>query len=441
LRVAACQKSDGRRLSAARSGLDPNHQTLHHFLPLACPFSAISALSSIFFCRRCNGGGALAYEHGEEACVFAGTKTKYLQGSKVMNRRFSNRLSIENLERREMMAADAVWASGVLNITGTEQADRIVVSQATTPTGLMTVKVTIHDIATGNQLVNKSFVNSSVTSIKVDCLGGDDVAENNTNKPSTMYGDNGTDRLVGGSAVDNLFSGRVYDQVENTGSTLIGNDGNDYLYGCDRNDVLEGGAGDDQLMGARGNDTLRGGSNHDKLFGGLGRDTLFGDGGDDKLYGKDSLCGEDDSNHIFGGGGNDEIFGAMGMDHLWGEEGNDKLHGGQGQDDLHGGVGNDTLYGGDGNDKLYGNDGNDEIHGNNGDDLCRGDAGDDWIAGGDGFDELIGDVTSTGDVVGYDHLIFDLVDLWVDGLSGATRWWLCPERTSGAYAGHHTYTN
>ena len=149
-----------------------------------------------------------------------------------MKRRFSNRLSFENLERREMMAADAVLANGVLNITGTDQADRIVVSQVASPIGLMTVKVTIHDIATGNQLINRSFADSSVRSVKVECFGGDDVAENNTNKPSTMYGDNGTDRLVGGSAVDTLFSGRVYDQVENTGSTLIGNGGNDYLYGC-----------------------------------------------------------------------------------------------------------------------------------------------------------------------------------------------------------------
>ena len=87
-----------------------------------------------------------------------------------MKRRFSNRLSFENLERREMMAADAVLANGVLNITGTDQADRIVVSQVISPIGLMTVKVTIHDIATGNQLINRSFADSSVRSVKVESL-------------------------------------------------------------------------------------------------------------------------------------------------------------------------------------------------------------------------------------------------------------------------------
>jgi hypothetical protein len=364
-----------------------------------------------------------------------------LHGSNAMNRLSSNRLSIETLESREMMAADAVLVGGVLNITGTEQADRIVVSQVTTPIGLMTVNVTIQDIATGNQLINKSFINSSVVSVKVDCFGGDDVAENNTNKPSTMYGDNGTDRLVGGSAVDTLFSGRIYDQVENTGSTLIGNGGNDYLYGCDRNDVLEGGDGDDQLMGARGDDTLRGGANSDRLFGGLGRDTLFGDGGADTLYGKDSLCGEDDPNIMYGGNGNDVIFGALGGDHLFGDSGFDTLHGGGGSDELWGGIEDDKLFGGDGNDYLYGEDGNDELHGNNGDDLCRGDRGDDWIAGGDGFDELIGDETSIGAFVGHDTMIFDLWDLWVDGLSGATRWWACSKYTTGPYAGHARFRN
>ena len=39
-----------------------------------------------------------------------------------MKRLHSNPLSIENLERREMMAADAVLASGVLKVTGTAQA-------------------------------------------------------------------------------------------------------------------------------------------------------------------------------------------------------------------------------------------------------------------------------------------------------------------------------
>ena len=113
-----------------------------------------------------------------------------------MKRFNSNRLWIGNLERREMMAADAVLAGGVLNVTGTEQADRIIVSQATTPTGLMVLRVSIQDIATGAELVNKSFINSSVGSIKVECFGGDDIAENNTNKSSTMFGGMGRDNYT-----------------------------------------------------------------------------------------------------------------------------------------------------------------------------------------------------------------------------------------------------
>ena len=46
-----------------------------------------------------------------------------------MKRLNSPKLSIESLERRDLMAADAALANGVLNVTGTESADHIVVSQ------------------------------------------------------------------------------------------------------------------------------------------------------------------------------------------------------------------------------------------------------------------------------------------------------------------------
>jgi Ca2+-binding RTX toxin-like protein len=351
-----------------------------------------------------------------------------------MKRRTSNRLSIENLERREMMAADAVLAGGVLSVTGTEQADHIILSQATV-NGLMTVKVTITDIATGATLLQKSFMNSSVNKIKVECGSGNDIAENNTTKPSEMYGDNGADRLVGGSAVDLLFGARIYDQVENEGNTLIGNAGNDICYGVAANDVMEGGAGDDQLWGGRGDDTLRGGANNDTLFGDGGVDTLFGDDGNDTLYGKDTFCGEDDSNFLFGGAGHDQIFGAMSRDECNGDAGNDTIHGGGGNDIMRGGTGDDTLYGGDGNDKLEGNDGNDTLHGNNGDDECYGGAGNDFLAGGDGIDTLLDNDGSNGT----DKFVFDVLDFNVDFLAGSIRWPWCPKLMSGPYAGHAVY--
>jgi Ca2+-binding RTX toxin-like protein len=359
-----------------------------------------------------------------------------------MKRFNSNRFSIEPLERREMMAADAVLAGGVLSIKGTEQADHIVVSPDIA-NGLAIIRVSITNIDTGASLLEKSFFNGSVSSIQVECFGGDDVAENHTLKKSTMYGDNGEDKLVGGGAADTLFGGRIYDQVENDGNTLIGNGGHDKLYGTSEEDTLEGGAGEDELMGGRDNDTLRGGANNDKLWGNLGNDTLYGDDGNDTLYGLDASCGDDDANHLYGGNGHDTIFGAMGADYCYGEAGNDTIHGGAGNDDLFGGAGNDTIYGGEGGDEIFGEGGDDSIHGNNGEDNCQGGTGNDFVAGGDGFDTLNGDsdVISGAADSEIDTLIFDFYDIGVDGHLGSFQWGIRPKLASGAYKGHSVYND
>ncbi|MDL5056480.1 hypothetical protein QQ055_03215 [Geitlerinema calcuttense NRMC-F 0142] len=53
---------------------------------------------------------------------------------------------------------------------------------------------------------------------------------------------------------------------------MMGNDGNDFLYGVTGNNVLWGGKGNDWLQGGDGNDTL---------IGDRGQDTLIGGGGSD----------------------------------------------------------------------------------------------------------------------------------------------------------------
>lgn len=67
------------------------------------------------------------------------------------------------------------------------------------------------------------------------------------------------------------------------GGTVIGESGNDKLYGSWFNDVLSGGKGDDTLIGLIGSDLLIGGKGNDLLQGGLGSDTYQyqkGDGQD-----------------------------------------------------------------------------------------------------------------------------------------------------------------
>src|SRR5436305_10034702 len=170
--------------------------------------------------------------------------------------------SFESLESRELKAADiTLGTNGLLLVKGTESADHIVVSQSGfSPNGTTgeTITVRIEDKATGNLLLQKSFSSRGVNQIEIDCLGGDDLAENNTNKPSIMFGGSGGDRLVGGSSYDMLYSGYEFGGADNGYNTLIGNGGNDTLMGGSAHDILFGDGGDDWLYGTGGDDDLRG---------------------------------------------------------------------------------------------------------------------------------------------------------------------------------------
>ena len=84
-----------------------------------------------------------------------------------------------------------------------------------------------------------------------------------------------------------------------------------------------------------------------------GNDILVGDAGDDTLFGQGG------ADILSGGDGNDSLYGGTGNDSLSGDAGNDYLHGGLGTDTLDGGAGNDTLIGGLGEDILTGGDDHD----------------------------------------------------------------------------------
>lgn len=83
--------------------------------------------------------------------------------------------------------------------------------------------------------------------------------------PLVIYGEGGSDFLVGGLGSDALFGG-------NRGDRIGGNDGNDYIDGEDGDDTLTGGPGNDTVYGRDGNDGLVGGPGDDLLFGGGGAD-------------------------------------------------------------------------------------------------------------------------------------------------------------------------
>ena len=105
-------------------------------------------------------------------------------------------------------------------------------------------------------------------------------------------------------------------------------EGNDKLYAYDTGNSLNGLAGEDYLQGAAGSDILDGGEGNDVLFGNAGNDTLLGGEGNDFLNGND---------------GNDRLDGGTGNDTLYGDAGDDVLVGGGGDDSLYGGFGSDTY--------------------------------------------------------------------------------------------------
>ncbi|HEZ2258059.1 TPA: calcium-binding protein, partial [Neisseria meningitidis] len=106
-------------------------------------------------------------------------------------------------------------------------------------------------------------------------------------------------------------------------------DGSDRLYAYQSGNTLNGGLGDDYLYGADGDDLLNGDAGNDSIY-----------SGNDALYGYN---------------GNDVLNGGEGNDHLNGEDGNDTLIGGAGNDYLEGGSGSDTyVFGkGFGQDTVY----------------------------------------------------------------------------------------
>ena len=149
------------------------------------------------------------------------------------------------------------------------------------------------------------------------------------------------------------------------GETIFGTNGSDRLVGTPKNDLIFGFGGSDKINGNNGDDCLVGGDGSDSIRGNNGNDVILGEGGSDSLSGNN------------------------GEDILIGGEGSDSLRGGNKDDVLDGGNGSDSLRGGNGNDTLSGGDGDDSLRGNSGDDNLDGGSGDDALKGGPGIDTCI----------------------------------------------------
>ena len=223
----------------------------------------------------------------------------------------------------------------------------------------------------------------------------------------SLYGGTGDDTLIGGAGADSLDGGTgTGDVADYSGSsaavnvtlgTTVSASGGDaagdrltgieYLVGSAYNDTLTGDSGANSLSGDAGNDLLYGGAGADTLDGGSGSDTLYGGAGADVLIGG---AGTDTADYSASGSAvNVNLATGTG---LGGDAAGDALTGieylvGSAYNDtLTGDGGANSLSGGTGNDLLYGGAGNDTLDGGTGNDTLHGGAGADALIGGAGTD-------------------------------------------------------
>lgn len=202
---------------------------------------------------------------------------------------------------------------------------------------------------------------------------GNDTIKDEGNGNDQLFGEGGNDRFVLGAGADLANGGAGIDTVDYTGIdfTVIADlktgfilaEGIDQVIGVENiwasewNDTLMGNGGQNGLYGQGGNDKITGGGGRDSLFGGAGNDTINGSGG---LYGGtgddilksdtrrrgatgDMLQGEDGKDTITGSAGDDTIYGGTGDDVIKGGAGEDLIHGGSGKNILTGGVDRDVF--------------------------------------------------------------------------------------------------
>lgn len=203
-----------------------------------------------------------------------------------------------------------------------------------------------------------------------DVLRGDDEVIN-----ETICGLGGNDTIYAGP-LDSAYGGDGRDTLIATGGASDKRSGTS-LHGNDGPDRLVGGPGRDHLFGDDGNDVLTGGPGHDELQGGDGADRLYGGAGNDGIgggNGRDVIAGGPGADRLRGEEGADRIVGGAGNDRLTGKEGDDVLRGGPGRDRLRGGPSSDTMAGGTGPGLLDARDGRrDQLDGGTGRDKGRWD--------------------------------------------------------------------
>ena len=164
---------------------------------------------------------------------------------------------IEQMEERQMMAADINLVGGDLQFQGTEQSDLVSVSEFTQTGSFYNYRtrqrirysipmISAH-ISNSSESITENYRASDVDKISAWLGGGDDTFNNFSSETSYVWGENGDDTLRGGPGRDHFYGG-------NNNDTLYGRGGRDFLDGGSHNDGLFGGQGFDVMVGRGGVD-------------------------------------------------------------------------------------------------------------------------------------------------------------------------------------------
>jgi Ca2+-binding RTX toxin-like protein len=168
-------------------------------------------------------------------------------------------------------------------------------SHVYTATGVYTVTLTVTDDDGGTTVVTKA-VEIKAVEVQPDTTDP-------TRTQLVVGGTSGDDQIVlnpggTGGTVQVIINDVVVGTFSPTGRIVVfGQAGNDniqvasgvantaWLYGDDGNDRLAGGSGNNVLLGGAGNDSVLGGQGRDLLIGGTGADRVRGNAADDILVG------------------------------------------------------------------------------------------------------------------------------------------------------------
>jgi Ca2+-binding RTX toxin-like protein len=182
--------------------------------------------------------------------------------------------TFESLEDRRLCSATLV--GGTVRVEGTNAREIVTVSEFVSNSefsfGVRMLRVTER---TDRPLLpdvtrTTDFLRSSVTRLRVNSFGGNDVI-NLLSSPvgADVFAGGGSDQIMGSFANDNLNGDLAIVQGfdgEELGAQLFGTPGNDIIDGNAGSDVLRGGPADDRLSGGSGVDVMLGEAGNDTIF-------------------------------------------------------------------------------------------------------------------------------------------------------------------------------